>query len=71
MNDCSSSLNSSAEMGPTSVRYYQLRKNCCMEINITLCLRHLAERLKAGWVLDKDRGVDSQSCFDCKTEGQV
>jgi len=36
-----------------------------MEINITLCLRHLTERLQQGWRLTKDNGPDSLPCYDC------
>lgn len=50
----------------SGTRYYQLRQSCCLELNITLCLQHLATRLKSGWTLDKDRGADAQACYDCK-----
>jgi hypothetical protein len=47
------------------VRYYRLRQSCCTELNVTLCLGHLAQRLKEGWTLGNDRGSDNQPCYDC------
>src|SRR6267378_5271182 len=74
MNAWPSSSKSWAEVPTNSAadtlgtRYYQLRKSCCLELNITLCLAHLTQRIKSGWTLDKDRGADSQGCYDCKVD---
>ena len=60
------SMSKSLEVNSSSIRYYQLR-DCCMELNITLCLPHLEERLTHGWQLDKDNGPDGAlPCFDCQ-----
>jgi hypothetical protein len=56
--------NSSAS---TSTRYYQLRRGCCVELNVVLCLRHLSLRIHDGWKLGADRGVDGQGCYDCQS----
>lgn len=44
---------------------YRLRRNCCIELSITLCLGHLEARLKDSWKLVQDNGVDSLPCYDC------
>lgn len=54
------------------MKYYRLKRGCCIEISITLCIRHLELRLKEGWGLVRDNGPDSQPCFDCNhPEGKV
>lgn len=52
------------------MRYYKLRRGCCVEINITLCPEHLQVRLHEGWKLSQDNGADNQPCSDCLTPGE-
>lgn len=68
MRGSANSSNSSGAGKPinSSTRYYELRRNCCLTLDITLCLHHLAERIHAGWHLDTDRGADNQPCYDCQ-----
>jgi len=58
-----SSSNSSEQ-----ARAYQLRKSCCLQINVTLCIHHLVYRLHDGWVLDTDRGIYNLPCWDLQQE---
>lgn len=52
---------------------YSLKKGCCgIELNITLCIKHFAQRIANGWALQRENGVDGLACYDCTNpEGKV
>jgi len=50
------------------IKRYTLKRGCCFEIPITLCIHHLERKIREGWTLLRDNGADNLPCHECNLE---